>query len=408
MIALMTTQRSIAYVIATVIFVGGAAYALAQMRKGKAELGSEVELAPNRKQYFSDEELEGKKLNVALWSCVGLLSVIVLTLPFYWLAEPGRQEGAVHQWLEIFEHRGETRYIEGAQCVNCHGTAAVGGVASFVITDENGGYLDTVTWVAPALDNIFYKFSVEEVRYILTYGRPGTPMPAWGVEGGGPNTTQQLETVIEYLWHVQKTPEEVHGAIDEYVKNQNEDLYERMIANRELNEGVIDATSAEYTRMDKADERLLGEILFYADDATLGGNSFSCARCHVPGASFGKAWGDVAEIGKGSLGFQLIGIQHRLTENEQFNLVFNGTEADSSYGSVGIGTGKMPGFGVNPNDGSELDRRNFGPQGLLNREQIWAIVTYTRNLDLERSPLALRLTGDDVASDATLTEETER
>ena len=407
MIALMTTQRSIAYVIATVIFVGGAAYALAQMRKGKAELGSEVELAPNRKQYFSDEELEGKKLNVALWSCVGLLSIIVLTLPFYWLAEPGRQSGAVDDWLSIFEHRGETRYVEGAQCVNCHGTAGAGGTAEFVVTDEDGAYLDTVTWVAPALDNIFYRFSVEEVRYILTFGRPGTPMPAWGVEGGGPNTTQQLETVIEYLWHVQKTPDEVEKAVDDYVKAQDEDLYERMIANREANEGVLDATTADYTRMDKADELLLGEILFYADDATLGGNSYSCARCHVPGASFGKAWGSASEIGKGSLGFMLIGIENRLTEREQFTLVNQGTQDGIAYGSVGLGTGKMPGFGVNPNDGTTLDRRQFGPKGMLNAEQVWSIVTYTRNLALERSSLTMRF-GNESASDATSTEEIER
>jgi hypothetical protein len=49
MIALMTTQRSFAYVILAIVLIGGAFVVLAQMRKGKAELGSEIELAPNRK-----------------------------------------------------------------------------------------------------------------------------------------------------------------------------------------------------------------------------------------------------------------------------------------------------------------------------------------------------------------------
>lgn len=383
MIALMTTQRSIAYVIAFVIFAGGAAFALAQMRKGKAELGSEIELAPNRKQYYDDEELEGKRLNAALWACVALLVITVVTLPAYWLAEPGRQEGAHEDSLHIFQHRGETLYVEGAQCVNCHGTAASGGVASFVITDENGQYLDTVSWTAPALDTIFYRFSVQEVKDILTYGRPGTPMPAWGVDGGGPNTTQQLDTVLEYLWTVQKTPEEVRTLVDDYVRGVDEELYNRMIANRELNDGVLDATSEEYTRMSLEDERYLGEVLFYANSATLGGTSFNCARCHTPGHSFGQDWLPAEISGRGSFGFNLIGIENRLTENQQFNLVNTGTEEGISYGSVGLGTGKMPGFGLNPNDGAENDRGGFGAAGVFTPEQVWAVVTYTRSLTLE-------------------------
>ena len=384
MIALMTTQRSVAYVIAAVIFVGGAAYALAQMRKGKAELGSEIELAPNRKRYFEDEELEGKRLNIALWACLGLLMIVTLTLPLYWLAEPGRQDGAAEHAIELFQHRGETLYVEGAQCVNCHGAAGAGGTWTYVITNEDGGFVDQVVWTAPALDNIFYRFDVSEVKDILTYGRPGTPMPAWGVEGGGPNTTQQLDTAIEYLWSVQKTPEQVQGALDDYIKAQDEQLHARMMAVREANEGVLDPTSDEYQRMTLADERYLGEILFSADDPTLGGNSYSCARCHVPGASFGKPWLPVSEIATGRFAFELIGIENAYTEREQFNLVFNGTEAGVARGSAGLGTGRMPGYGANPNDGAENDRRGFGPKGMMSPEQVWAVVTYTRNLSVER------------------------
>lgn len=383
MIALMTTQRSVAYVIATVVFVGGAAYALAQMRKGKAELGSEIELAPNRKRYYEDEELEGKRLNRALWACLGLLMVIVLTLPLYWLAEPGRQDGAHEASIHLFQHRGEEMYIEGAQCVNCHGQAGSGGTTQFVITDENGNFVDQVTWTAPALDTVFYRFSVEEVKDILTYGRPGTPMPAWGVEGGGPNTTQQIDTVLEYLWTVQKTPEQVQAQIDDYIKAQDEGLYARMIAVREQNDGVADPTSDEFTRLSEEDEKWLGEILFYADDPTLGGNAYSCARCHVPGASFGKAWQPVDVIAAGRFAYELMGIEDAYTEKEQFSLVYNGTAKDQPRANAGLGTGQMPGFGANPNDGAENDRRGFGPKGMLSPEQVWAVVTYTRNLTEE-------------------------
>ena len=388
MIALMTTQRSFAYVILAIILIGGAFVVLAQMRKGKAELGSEIELAPNRKDYLPDEELEGPKLNKALWTAFGLLVIVALALPMYWLAEPGRQDGAVKSYDEIFTERGQVMYTTGAQCVNCHGPKGVGGTTKFIVTDENGAYVSSVTWTAPALNNLMYRFSVPEVKDILTYGRPGSPMPAWGVKGGGPNTDQQLDTVIEYLWSVQITPDEVHKQVDDAVKAVDEGLYDRMLAVREKNKDVLDATGPDYTRLDRADELMLGEVLFQLNDSTTGTNSYSCARCHVPGASFGKPWNPVQETAKGAFGPNLIGIEDRLTETQHFNLIMNGSEFGKQYGSVTLGSGKMPGFGLNANNATTDDVRKFGPQGMLNPEQVWSIVTYERNLSQERPDLA--------------------
>ena len=39
-------------------------------------------------------------------------------------------------------------------------------------------------WAAPALDTVLLRFDEEQVFNIITYGRPGTPMPAWGVASG--------------------------------------------------------------------------------------------------------------------------------------------------------------------------------------------------------------------------------
>ncbi|MBK6668573.1 MAG: hypothetical protein IPG46_02400 [Actinobacteria bacterium] len=98
----MTTQRSFAYVIGAVIFIGAFFVIMAQARKGRAELGSEVELAPNRKQYLADDELEGPKLNAALWSAFGLLIVVALVLPALLArraGEAGGSEGALPRAL---------------------------------------------------------------------------------------------------------------------------------------------------------------------------------------------------------------------------------------------------------------------------------------------------------------------
>ena len=60
--------RNIAIVIAVVLTLGWLAYFIGNLRRAKAEVGSEIELAPNRKPYYDDEQLEGPRLNkVLLW-----------------------------------------------------------------------------------------------------------------------------------------------------------------------------------------------------------------------------------------------------------------------------------------------------------------------------------------------------
>ena len=170
-----------------------------------------------------------------------------------------------------------------------------------------------------------------------------------------------------------------------------------MLAVREKNKDVLDATGPDYTRLDRADELMLGEVLFQLNDSTTGTNSYSCARCHVPGASFGKPWNPVQETAKGAFGPNLIGIEDRLTETQHFNLIMNGSEFGKQYGSVTLGSGKMPGFGLNANNATTDDVRKFGPQGMLNPEQVWSIVTYERNLSQERPDLAAvnKIEGED-------------
>ena len=60
MIALNTT--AIAWVIFVVISVGWVAYYFLNKGVSRAELGSEREMAPNRKAYYDDETLEGSRL----------------------------------------------------------------------------------------------------------------------------------------------------------------------------------------------------------------------------------------------------------------------------------------------------------------------------------------------------------
>jgi mono/diheme cytochrome c family protein len=385
---LATTQRAIGFVLLAVVAVGFVVWLIANLRASRAEVGSEIELAPNRKPYFSDEELEGPKLNLALFSAAGLLAVIGVALPLYWLGEPGRMDGAIESFQETFVRRGSALYEEGAQCVACHGGNGSGGSATFIINDENGQFVDQVSWIAPALDNVLYRYTEDQVRYVLDYGRPGSPMAAWGAAGGGPLTSQQIDNLIDYMWSIQLTPEQMRDQVDSFIRNIDEGLYERMMAVRESNEGFEDPFTV--NRLSRDDELALGEILFNNQELSAG--SYSCARCHVAGAAYGQGWQSREQLQLEAFGPDLTGIEEVASETQHFDLIWNGMTPGVGYFGRRQGNPQMPGFGVNRNTGlADEGVPDLGPEGMLTAEQVWAIVTYERNLSNDstvRSPEA--------------------
>jgi len=206
MIALATT--AVAWILALLIVIGWIVYALSNSRSARKELGSEIELAPNRKPYYDDEELEGRRLELVQFIGVLLLVVIVIGLPLYWVFEPSRQAGATEGARNRLEGWGAGLFAStadgGFNCAGCHGGMnGTGGNAPFTITDDTTGEVRAVTWNAPALNNVFYRFDRDEVTYILNYGRPGSPMSAWGLAGGGPLNAQQIESLVAYLESIQ-------------------------------------------------------------------------------------------------------------------------------------------------------------------------------------------------------------
>src|SRR4051812_38864765 len=213
-----TTQQTVATVVFVLVIVGSIAFFVATSRKAKAEVGSELELAPNRKPYLDDEQLEGPRLERALlWGVLSLM-VIGVGLPLYWLTEPNRQAGAKEYFADRLSgktyHHGQpvgggalfgVTAEGGFNCAGCHGgDAATGGQrVPYTLTDPVTGELRQVQWEAPALDTATLRFSDESLTDILTYGRPFSPMPAWGIEGGGPMNAQQIENLIKYLHRIQ-------------------------------------------------------------------------------------------------------------------------------------------------------------------------------------------------------------
>ena len=276
---LAANYRAIGLTIAIGVFLVYVALFVRNMVQARPELGSEIELAANKREYLSDEELEGPKLDKSLSFALVCLGLIALALPFYWLAEPGRQDGAEEAWRVKFESRGSDLYLQGAQCVNCHASGGVGGGAPYVLQDADGQFIGNATWVAPALNNVLHRYSVEEVTYILNYGRPGSPMAAWGTPGGGPLTEQQVNEIILYIDSFQVP------TLDPIEISESADPEAAQTAAADVEAKIREeiARSIDDGEFDSVGEAVFNLGLFSGYQA----GSLSCGRCHTAGWSLG-------------------------------------------------------------------------------------------------------------------------
>ncbi len=400
-----TVYRTIGLFLFAIVFVATIVYALVNVLfSGKAELGAEIELAPNRKEYFDDEVLEGPKLDRALTVGLLMLFVLAIGIPLSWVMEPGRQENAATGFGNRFEHRGEAMFAatgdnaQALDCAACHGGLEGGQRENFVISTPNPDFdadapvsdenpenlIEVVTWRAPALNTVLLRYSRAEVTFVLTYGRPGTPMPAWGVEGGGALNAQQVQNLVDYLEANQLSPEDAQAnaaaKVEEYLSAEFDDGGRVFGSEGEalFNLGLLD---------------------------NFAGGSYSCARCHTEGWSYAEVESELNEEGTilvdrasfeaatansgcgGGLGPSLCdGLTERQFPDLQSHIDFvtEGSELGLGYGSTGQGDGLMPGFGLRPAEdplywiAGGAAREPGG--GMLNPDQIAAIVEYERQL----------------------------
>jgi len=371
MIALATT--AIAVLAFAVILIGFVVYALFNIRAGRAEIGSEIELAPNRKEYYDDETLEGSRLERLQLLGVALLLVSVIGLPIYWVLEPSRQAGAEEGWNKRFASWGEELFAPTAEggfnCAGCHGGMnAVGGEAPFTVTDPATGEVSAVNWKAPALNSVLYRFDTSEVEFILNYGRPFSPMSPWGTIGGGPMNAQQIQTLIEYLKSIQLPregcPDEELGdgatTNDPDALGSSVEYYDVQLCPSGTLPADVKDDIESAARQAMADEGITyGEALFNLEIAS---GAYSCARCHTLGWSYG----DPGVPGQGAYGWNLTGgaTNSHFTDTEQMvDFIKSGSEYGKQYGINGQGSGRMPGFGA-----------------MLTDEQVRAVVEYVRSL----------------------------
>jgi mono/diheme cytochrome c family protein len=377
-----STVKSIGAVIAVITGIGFVWYVAVNIRAGRDEVASEIELAPNRKPYYDDEGLEGPRLTRALSTGLVLLGVVAVGLPLYWLNEPARMDGAVDVFDQTFVNRGAKLFAPtadgGYNCAGCHGDAGVGASAPYTLTDADAEFVASVSWQAPALNTVLLRYSKDEVRDILVYGRPGTPMPAWGAEGGGPLTEQQIDELIAYLDSIQMSSDDAKAQVEAAIRT---DL------------GLAEGAFIDYT------DPVVGQTIFNLglEKGTAGG-AYSCARCHTKGASIVAGSQEPVDAdlsdyvgfpdGSGAFGFSLdypVVPRQFLSIDALIEFLHKGSEFGILYGQRGQGSGRMPGFGDNPDDEDD-PRDDAEDDGMFTDGMISAVACYEASLGGESVP----------------------
>jgi mono/diheme cytochrome c family protein len=387
--------RSVLVVLNLVALLSLGVFAALSVRRNR-----EKSTPQNLAVFHNDETLEGPHLERVLGWTLFFAAIIAVALPVYWLREPNRQGESVHYFDEGAINRGATLFAnnqmpaydqaKSLQCANCHGTDLGGGSTNVAHTfnDKTGAF---VNWKAPALNTVLQRFSPQEVNDIITYGRPGTPMQAWGVPGGGPKNEQSIHDLVAYIKSKQLSAAQAKAqsktALDQWAAEPQTQLkaaQDTLTKARKAQEKVqLDAKSTDAQRsaaqtavetaqtalnwaQDWAQRRAhvsQGQLLFETN----------CARCHTLGWSVfdpttQKPENVIGQPGGGAFGPDLSQEKERFSDNtngtgvdQQIAFVGLGSDLNKPYGNNGVGNGKMPGF-----------------SGMLTKKQITEIVQYER------------------------------
>jgi len=188
------------------------------------------EIPPGFRPGPSDADLETRVLD--RWVGLSMISMMFMAvfLPVYWLREPTRLTTKESQFLKASILRGEELFspagttLTSVGCATCHGTGGVGGTSSFTLIDHTTGKPKPVTYAEPPLRLAVARYTAAgrsvdpEIKQLLRdaieRGRPGTPMPTWGLQFGGPLNSQAVDDLINYILSIQVAVSPLQKPID--------------------------------------------------------------------------------------------------------------------------------------------------------------------------------------------------
>jgi mono/diheme cytochrome c family protein len=392
--------------------IGFVAYRVISLRRNPEEKEPQ-----NLERFYDDDVLEGPHLERVLG--VALVALVIATIAFiaYFIWEPfrgadaseGFKDRAVERGAILFANKDSEAYdaTKSLLCADCHGPDGGGGSAKFVVKSEdprcdpqqtvdedlkaNQPYClpQQVAWEAPSLQLAALRYSNAQLTNIITYGRPGTPMPAWGIASGkGVLNAQGVADLVAYVKSIVTTPDKAQADAQKKFNDMRKTLNDPEVqaaaaawvaeatANRNAAiaagdgaeaiaylQSLVDVAESWYATTQYATD---GQVLFMTSDG--------CARCHTRGWSYFNPLDPASvppmgKMGGGAYGPNLTGgdvdgqFPPPTGEAELFEWIAVGVPANQQYGIRGISSGRMPHFGA-----------------VLTKEQIELIMAYERSL----------------------------
>ncbi|MGQ0680107.1 MAG: c-type cytochrome [Actinomycetota bacterium] len=220
-----------------VVFGAIAAGAAIVALRPRASSGKAKSIPPAMRPAAIDTVLESDRLTkVTLWGMT-LAIFFAIFLPVYWYREPARMAAKEKSFADESIERGHIYYalttdpvsgepnLRGKECARCHGVDAEGGTTMF-LSPATGV---STEYPVPELKTVFSRYQKppagfrdarEFIRETIERGRPGTPMPTWGNEYGGPLTEQEIDDIVNWLQEIQEVPQVQEGAAGDQIFNQ--------------------------------------------------------------------------------------------------------------------------------------------------------------------------------------------
>jgi mono/diheme cytochrome c family protein len=383
----------------------------------------------NLTPFFEDDVLEGAHLERALGVALLALVFVVLGLLAYFIWEPFREDAAATDFHEQSVERGAVLFANSQSehydstksllCADCHGVEGGGGAAKFVVQSSDPRCDPTATvdsstpayclpkqvsWAAPSLQLAPLRYDRKQLTQIITYGRPGTPMPAWGVASGkGALQQQSIQDLVNYVTSLSTTSSKAQAAAAAEIASC--DSRGACVGRKQLQAPATQAAAAKWVTDAKAElvaaqaqlaNAKAGDVATYtklvqqkqevvqvAEDwqkatqsATDGEIAFmnNCARCHTRGWSYFDPANPEGNpppgiMGGGAYGPNLTGgdVNNQFPppngEAQLLAWISAGVPANEQYGVRGISSGRMPHFGA-----------------VITKDDIEAIMAYERSL----------------------------
>lgn len=121
------------------------------------------------------------------------MALLVVGFPLYRMSEPRRRAEARAAMQAENVALGKAAFAR--HCAACHGDEGRGGRGFPTLAAKE--FLGTV--------------SDTQLHYLIAGGVPGTPMPAWDMDLGGPFTAQEITRVVAYLRSLERGAPSVPG-----------------------------------------------------------------------------------------------------------------------------------------------------------------------------------------------------